>query len=81
MLSLRLDRSPAFLAALALTTLAPTVFGQMVWKKATPQTSPPQRTTHAMAYDSARQRTVLFGGAPQGPPLRPQWADTWELSH
>jgi len=34
---------------------------------------PSARTGHGMAYDAARQRVVVFGGDPGGPPL----ADTW----
>jgi uncharacterized protein (TIGR03437 family) len=32
------------------------------WTQESPQTSPPQRYGHAMAYDSAHGQTVLFGG-------------------
>lgn len=32
------------------------------WKQCMPETSPPPRYGHAMAYDSARGVTVLFGG-------------------
>jgi hypothetical protein len=39
------------------------------WTQATPATSPPERANHAMAYDSARDKTVLFGG---------NTSDTWE---
>ncbi len=45
------------------------------WVQRTPATSPPAREGPAMAYDSARGRVVLFGGADRtGLPL----ADTWE---
>lgn len=47
------------------------------WTLRTPATSPPARAMHELAYDAARQRVVLFGGASQpfgGNPL----ADTWE---
>jgi hypothetical protein len=49
------------------------------WTRITPtSTLPPSRGSHAMAYDSARQRTVLFGGYVgmvfSGSPV----ADTWE---
>ena len=37
-------------------------------------TGPEARSGHAMAYDSARQRTVLFGGRAGAGPL----GDTWE---
>jgi uncharacterized protein (TIGR03437 family) len=32
------------------------------WTQATPQTSPPARAGHGMAYDSARRQVVVFGG-------------------
>jgi hypothetical protein len=38
------------------------------WTERTPAASPPVSTSHAMAYDVARQRIVLFGGS----------SDTWE---
>jgi len=52
------------------------------WTDATPRplympsaTPPPARFYHAMAYDSVRQRVLLFGGQdPQGNALN----DTWE---
>ena len=46
------------------------------WVQVTPATSPPSRHGHAMAYDTARQRVVLFGGEtiPHGVLL----GDTWE---
>ena len=34
---------------------------------------PANRAAHALAYDAAHQRVILFGGDPGGPPL----ADTW----
>jgi hypothetical protein len=40
------------------------------WSQRSPATSPSARSGHAMAYDAARQRIVIFGG--RGP------ADTWE---
>ena len=44
------------------------------WTKMNPQHSPPGREFFAMAYDAARQTTVLFGGlTPTGGIL----ADTW----
>ncbi|WP_437639501.1 Kelch repeat-containing protein [Sorangium sp. So ce854] len=44
------------------------------WTELTPASSPPTRSRHAMAYDVARRRTVLFGGefADQAR------GDTWE---
>ena len=44
------------------------------WTQRTPAVSPPARTLHALAFDSARNRTVLFGGQ-GGVSLL---ADTWE---
>jgi hypothetical protein len=41
------------------------------WEEQLPKTSPPPRNGLAMAYDSARQKVVMFGGS--GP-----LADTWE---
>ncbi len=38
---------------------------------------PPTRYVHAMAYDSARHRIVLFGGGQTSPPYRPM-SDVWE---
>src|SRR5262245_35549670 len=42
------------------------------WKNLTPNPMPP-RAGHAMAYDSARDRVVLFGGTTTQPT-----SDTWE---
>jgi uncharacterized protein (TIGR03437 family) len=36
------------------------------WTQQSPQTSPPARLGHAMAYDSAHGQVVLFGGVTQG---------------
>ena len=44
------------------------------WIATTPATNPPARFGQAMAYDAARQRIVLFGGAGATSEL----ADTWE---
>ncbi|MFH1230427.1 MAG: putative Ig domain-containing protein [Planctomycetota bacterium] len=43
------------------------------WFKRLPATLPLARTDHAMAYDSVRQRTVLFGGCDSV-----SLSDTWE---
>ncbi len=43
------------------------------WTQRTPATSPPARWGHALAYDAARQRVVLFGGYADG-----YLNDTWE---
>ena len=34
----------------------------MTWLHVTPAASPPTRVNHAMVYDAARGRVVLFGG-------------------
>src|SRR5438874_3914689 len=44
------------------------------WIQKTPATSPPPRECHAMAYDSTRERVVLFGGTDGSGFL----GDTWE---
>jgi hypothetical protein len=43
------------------------------WVDVTPAASPPARAWHSMTYDSARGRTVLFGGYNGS-----QLGDTWE---
>ncbi len=45
------------------------------WIQRTPPTSPPARAGHAMVFDSARNRVVLFGGSVAGDP---DTNDTWE---
>jgi len=45
------------------------------WSLRTPVTSPPERAYHAMAYDAARQRVVLFGGWNA---RRVPLSDTWD---
>jgi Galactose oxidase, central domain len=70
-LFVQMVRSHVCLAGLALATLAQAASAQMLWKKASPKNSPGWRGYHAMAYDAARQRMVMFGGAPVLP-------DTWE---
>jgi hypothetical protein len=44
------------------------------WRKIEAQPAPSARSYHAMAYDVARQRVVLFGGWSNGQPQ----LDTWE---
>jgi len=46
------------------------------WVQIKPATSPPARWLHGMAYDSARGRTVMFGGIFHQSPTK--FADTWE---
>jgi hypothetical protein len=48
------------------------------WIEIETDDGPPARSRHAMAYDSARDRIVLFGGN-QGEYAN-QWGDTWELT-
>ena len=64
-------RALAALAVLVSATGAPTQSG---WLQIHPSTAPAGRQGHAMAYDFARSRVVLFGGANGGGSL----ADTWE---
>ena len=56
--------------AASFVTAAP---GQMDWKVVSQSRYPPMRYFHAMAHDTARGKTVLFGGA--GPGIL---GDTWE---
>ena len=44
------------------------------WTQASPAASPPARMTHAIAYDSRRERVVLFGGSDG----TRTFGDTWE---
>lgn len=51
------------------------------WRYVRPPTSPAPRSAHTMAFDAARQRTVLYGGfvAVSGPPNSRTLVDeTWE---
>jgi hypothetical protein len=50
----------------------------MVWTEVKTKTSPPARMFHAMAYDSARKLTVLFGGQDVQSPPPPYLGGTWE---
>jgi hypothetical protein len=69
---------------LAFSTLTGLVIGsavnaQIPWTMLQPQSSPIRRTEHAMAYDSARQRVVVFGGLASSYPT--SWYisnETWE---
>jgi len=42
--------------------VVPTGAQALIWPQLAPLTSPSARNSHAMAYDAARQRVVLFGG-------------------
>ncbi len=44
-----------------------------IWHQRTPAVAPSPRSTHALAYDSARRRVVLFGGSGAV-----RLGDTWE---
>src|SRR5262249_40531958 len=46
------------------------------WVDVTPAVGPPARRGHAMTYDGARRRVVLFGGRAQGSGA--YLSDTWE---
>lgn len=67
-----LRRSLAAILPLAVLTLSALAQGP-TWSS--PSVRPDARSRHAMAYDSARGRTVLFGGYRQGVG---NLADTWE---
>ncbi len=45
----------------------------LTWIETTPAASPPKGSHMAMAHDSKRSRTVMFGGCDSSGP----WADTW----
>ncbi|HUS32949.1 MAG TPA: hypothetical protein VMZ53_30815 [Kofleriaceae bacterium] len=49
------------------------------WQKAAPSASPPRRTLAAMAYDSFRKKTVLFGGTTDAKTIV-ELDDTWEYN-
>ncbi len=55
----------ASILAVALT-LIPASAQTFAWSQRTPASSPSPRSSHAMAYDAARQRVVLFGGSSGG---------------
>lgn len=43
------------------------------WIRETPNTPAPRRSAHALAFDSARQRTLLFGGVDRLATYRDTW--------
>lgn len=51
------------------------VWNCSVWTQRSPVNQPPPRNAHGMAYDSARQRVVLYGGVGANGVLL---TDTWE---
>ena len=65
------------LAILSITLLASTLPAQNSWTQPTPATSPGSLTIQGMVYDSARGRTVMFGGWPTIP-IVPLSNETWE---
>ncbi|MCC5830847.1 MAG: hypothetical protein JJU36_15480 [Phycisphaeraceae bacterium] len=88
-----LDASPGWmLASLAASEWQPpeqpSPHARITWEQLTPETRPQARSGHAMAYDSKRQRIVLFGGgsldwSEQGPVLDDTWewdGENWSLS-
>jgi len=68
-----LNRGRRVLPSLLLTVLA-SVASSQDWMLRTPPVSPSARDAHAMAYDAARKRVVLFAGASAKGILN----DTWE---
>jgi cysteine-rich repeat protein len=71
---------------LAQTDSTPRVLGDtwvwsgVSWQQQQPAVSPPPRVQHAMAFDSARGRAVLFGGGVDGGGYQMLGDDTWEWS-
>jgi hypothetical protein len=64
--------------SVAFTGLGETyVSGPAGWTRREPSASPSRRCGHALAYDTARQRVVLFGGHNEYPPYEDH-DDTWE---
>jgi hypothetical protein len=49
------------------------------WQQLSPLLSPPKRSKHAMVFDEARQRVVLFGGeTTDDDGVQSKLSDTWE---
>lgn len=64
-----------FLVVLVVVLVPVATVHAQTWTQLTPATSPSARSYHAMAYDVARQKIILFGGQGSGGgPLN----DTWE---
>jgi cysteine-rich repeat protein len=53
------------------------LFTGLAWREIATEDVPPARMSHAMAYDSARARAVVFGGC-SGRSCLPWLRDTWE---
>ena len=49
------------------------------WTKMTPETSPPPRNAHSMAYDPINDKVVLVGGV--SPPIYNWRADSWSYDY
>lgn len=52
--------------------------GPRLWANAPGAAAPSPRFAHALAYDAARERVVLFGGTTGSVGKAPMLADTWE---
>lgn len=63
-------------ASLLLASFAPS---QTRWLQITVPSPPPQRSAHSLAHDSARNRTVMFGGSGALPTSTTRMNDTWEF--
>jgi hypothetical protein len=61
------------IAPMVVAIVALAVSAQLQWTSRTPNPSPPIRSYHAMAYDSARQRVVLFGVSTTFPTGNQTW--------
>ncbi|MBI1852675.1 MAG: IPT/TIG domain-containing protein [Planctomycetes bacterium] len=70
------DRWAVAVAASALLAIIPSrAWAQTDWSEVFPSTSPPARSSPSLAFDSARNRTVLFGGSDSA---FADLGDTWE---
>ena len=68
-------RRTVIASAFYLLVLSVPLTAQVFWTRKAPDASPGPRIAHAMAYDSRRGVTVLFGGSTSGFSLL---GDTWE---
>ncbi len=64
--------SPSLIVPFLLSSLA----CAQTWSEPKPSSAPPVRHDHSMAWDSARGKTVMFGGYGETNPN--QYSDTWE---
>jgi hypothetical protein len=67
------------LRSAATLALSCTILSAQGWVERTTLTGPGPRAGHAMCYDSARGRFVLFGGR-TGAPYLSELGDTWEFA-